>query len=218
MQGVFKLSARSGKRVRFYDVPYLPTVFLAVNMVMIHVGLPLLLAGEGFRWLKRRSALLPREFWFMVACYAYVALLANISSYGENMRFRLSIEPVIWAISTYLAAWLAPLVVRASRAHEWRNRYQPKSASRSVIWRVHFEDRGILNYYPFSRPFLPLSAPFLPLFCGSRGACVNPWEHREPAWEIRFKSSTLRAFPGHGSGQRDRGGSCGGLNTETVSA
>jgi hypothetical protein len=62
------------------------------------------------RRLLGKTGLLPIAFYFLVSCYAYAALVMNISDHGENMRFRLSIEPIIWIITTFALTRLAAVV------------------------------------------------------------------------------------------------------------
>jgi hypothetical protein len=47
----------------------------------------------------------------------------NISDHGENMRFRLSIEPIIWIITTAALTHLAAVV--GSRCRSQRKEHTP---------------------------------------------------------------------------------------------
>ena len=85
---------------------------LALNLITLHTLTVLLLvwalAGVVCR---RRSRVLPEGFLFLIGIYAYAAFVMNIAEYGENMRFRLSVEPVIWLVSV----WSLTIVWRAAR-------------------------------------------------------------------------------------------------------
>jgi len=61
------------------------------------------------RRLARRTPLLGSDFYFMLACYSYAAFVMNLSEHGEDMRFRLSVEPLIWVISVYAYTKLVSL-------------------------------------------------------------------------------------------------------------
>jgi hypothetical protein len=73
------------------------------SMIGVHVALPLLgvLALAG-RLGGRRTAVDPVRGGVLAGLattYVYLALLSSLTEYGENMRYRFSIEPVIWLIT-----------------------------------------------------------------------------------------------------------------------
>jgi len=41
----------------------------------------------------------PSGFGFLILIYLYLAGVSSLVEYGENMRFRLEVEPIIWAIA-----------------------------------------------------------------------------------------------------------------------
>jgi hypothetical protein len=51
----------------------------------------------------------------MLGVIVYVALVSNLAEYGENMRFRLTVEPLIWVSS----AWGVKIAYEAVR-NVWR--------------------------------------------------------------------------------------------------
>lgn len=113
---------KEARPIDIYALPYLPILILILNLVVLHSVVPGLLIGDLARRLIGKTGMLPREFYFLVTCYAYAALVMNISDHGENMRFRLSIEPVIWIITTYALTHLAAFVVSMSRTYRKENR------------------------------------------------------------------------------------------------
>ncbi len=108
-------------RSRFYALPYLPILVLLVNLVVLHSVVPSLVVGDLVRRLLGKPPLLPTEVYFLLTCYVYAALIMNISDHGENMRFRLSIEPIIWIITlvalTHLAAVVGSLFRSQRKEH-----------------------------------------------------------------------------------------------------
>jgi len=79
-------------------LPVLPLLLHAVNMLALHL-LPVL--APGFHWRNGglRAGSWPPGFGFLPLLYVYLALVCNLVEYGENMRFRLEVEPLVWAIS-----------------------------------------------------------------------------------------------------------------------
>ena len=85
-------------------------------LVGVHVALPLL----AVLWLVHRLRSLRTQdpvgqvrgiaLVAAVTMYVYLALLSSLVEYGENMRYRFSIEPVIWLIATLSIAEGARLV------------------------------------------------------------------------------------------------------------
>lgn len=94
----------------FFTIPYLPMLMLIVNVWVMHGLLPILLCGHVVARCVRRPGVVPHEWWFLLSCYAYVALTANLAEHGENMRFRLGVEPLIWALSVATIARLPSIL------------------------------------------------------------------------------------------------------------
>jgi hypothetical protein len=93
-----------GKPGRLFTLSYFPTVMLVVNVLVIHLGLPVLLAVAV---LGRRGRVLPREGCLIAVVFLYAAFVYNLAEHLENMRFRLNVEPLIWVLSTVVlvSAW-----------------------------------------------------------------------------------------------------------------
>ena len=85
-----------GRPGRLFCIPYLPTVMLIVNILVVHIGLPFLLA---ISVLRRGTQILPLEGFLIAAVFLYVGFVYNLSEHGENMRFRLNVEPLLWILS-----------------------------------------------------------------------------------------------------------------------
>jgi hypothetical protein len=101
---------KQARPIAIYALPYLPILVLLVNLVVLHSIVPGLIVGDLVRRLMGKPGILPTEFYFLVSCYVYAALIMNISDHGENMRFRLSIEPIIWIIAMAALTHLAAVV------------------------------------------------------------------------------------------------------------
>ena len=102
----------SRKQAQFFTVPYVPSLILLANVVVMHILGPGLVLYAMACWWKCRRSILSRTFLYLLICYLYVAVLANLPEYGENMRFRLSVEPVVWLISVSSLALVADEVTR----------------------------------------------------------------------------------------------------------
>jgi len=105
--GFTKIQPNEVVAVPLLVLPVFPLVIHAVNVLCLH-GLPVLAAI--LYWQRKKPGALswPKGFGFLVLLYLYLAALCNLVEYGENMRFRLEVEPVIWAISAVCLrlAWL----------------------------------------------------------------------------------------------------------------
>jgi len=112
---------KQARPIDIYALPYLPILVLLVNLLVLHSVVPGLMVGDLVRRLMGKPGILPTEFYFLVSCYVYAALIMNISDHGENMRFRLSIEPIIWIITllalTHLAALVGSITAFKAREH-----------------------------------------------------------------------------------------------------
>jgi len=98
-----------------YSLTVLPTLFWMRNIVAFHVLAPILLLAGAARWVRHRRTGLPIGYLFMLGVIVYVALVSNLAEYGENMRFRLTVEPLIWVSS----AWGVKIAYEAVR-NVWR--------------------------------------------------------------------------------------------------
>lgn len=96
MQGTMQNKSR--RRICFYTVPYIPSLALIINLVVLHLITPLVVLYRLWSPKKPEHGL---SLLFLFLCYLYAAFVMNLPEYGENMRFRLSIEPMIWLISVY---------------------------------------------------------------------------------------------------------------------
>jgi hypothetical protein len=92
-----------GRPARLFALAYFPTVMLAVNVLVIHLGLPVLFAVAV---LRRRGRVLPREGCLIAVVFLYAAFVCNLADHLETMRYRLSVEPLIWILSiVILVKW-----------------------------------------------------------------------------------------------------------------
>jgi hypothetical protein len=66
--------------------------------VAVHLLLPLLLALDFWRRRRGRGGLLPEGSGVLAWTVGYGLVLFNIADAGENMRFRLAIEPELIAV------------------------------------------------------------------------------------------------------------------------
>jgi hypothetical protein len=67
----------------------------AVSIVVLHLLFPLILGVWLWRRARGRAAVLPQGFWVLAASTLYGVVVFNAVDVGENMRFRLTIEPAI---------------------------------------------------------------------------------------------------------------------------
>jgi hypothetical protein len=104
-----------GKSIRFFTLPCVPGLIHVLTFVVMHSVVPIVAAVGIIQLCARREEGVPREFFFLLATYVYLAMVANIAEYGENMRFRLSVEPVIWLISVWSLMLMYPLAGRLVR-------------------------------------------------------------------------------------------------------
>jgi hypothetical protein len=84
-----------------WSLTVLPTLFWMRNILALHVLAPALLVFAAARRACRRKAELPLPYLFMLSAIGYVTLVANLAEFGENMRFRLSVEPIVWLASAF---------------------------------------------------------------------------------------------------------------------
>lgn len=87
-----------------FALPYAPLLVYLYNVAALHALGPLLLVAAA--WLRRdageRGALA-----FLYLVFLYGAVVSSIGDHGENNRFRLAIEPLIWLLGAAIAlGWL----------------------------------------------------------------------------------------------------------------
>lgn len=101
MSGTYPRVSRSP--AEFYTPRWLDPLVLIAMVIGVHVLAPFLLILWAVRFLCGASgAALPRAAGVLTMAagiYAYFAAVASIGDYGENMRFRLDVEPIIWLIA-----------------------------------------------------------------------------------------------------------------------
>lgn len=103
---------KMGKPIRFFTLSIVPELIHILNLIIMHFVVPIV-AGVGMAfYLRSYKRTIPVEFFFILAIYLYLAMVSNIAEYGENMRFRLSVEPIIWLISTWGIMLAYPIVRR----------------------------------------------------------------------------------------------------------
>lgn len=85
-------------------IPFAPQLVSLLALAMLH-SLPLIAAYIRIKKGSLRDAF-PTGFSFLLLLYIYVAGICNLVEYGENMRFRLAVEPVIWSIGIITACTL----------------------------------------------------------------------------------------------------------------
>lgn len=93
------------KRPIQINLPTIPLfAFDAFCFIVLHIGLPLILLADFALRLARRPALLDAKLLVLMAVVGYGSVVFNLVEIGENMRFRLSVEPEIIALSLGLVA------------------------------------------------------------------------------------------------------------------
>ena len=84
---------------------------LLANLIGVHLLLPLAVLGAVLRG-RTRGSVAPSRSPRLVAlvvlatAYAYLAFFSSVGDYGENMRFRIGVEPLIWMITIVAAGEL----------------------------------------------------------------------------------------------------------------
>jgi len=97
---------------RFFTLRWLEPFVLLLTMAGVHVLAPIaLLPGLGRQ--GNRSALV-----LLLLPYVYLAAVSSVGEYGENMRFRIAVEPTVWLITIQSIA----IVLRTASAHGRRLR------------------------------------------------------------------------------------------------
>lgn len=104
-------------------LPAFPLLMQALNLLLVH-GLLVFAAA----YFVVRRGLPVGEVWcqlsFPLLCIFYVAVMTSLVEYGENMRFRMEVEPLIWAVAAVVLRefylWLCRVV---------EGRHRPPGAS-----------------------------------------------------------------------------------------
>ena len=71
----------------------------AISILALHVLLPILLAIDFWRRRRKRSPFLPYGTLILLAAVCYGLMLFSVAEGGENMRFRVAIEPEVIALT-----------------------------------------------------------------------------------------------------------------------
>ncbi|RJP71085.1 MAG: hypothetical protein C4532_08040 [Candidatus Abyssobacteria bacterium SURF_17] len=90
-----------GRSACFFTVPALPVLMLGANIIAVHIIAPIILICSAISVLRGRKALFGREYFYLLGTLIYCILVMNLPDHGENMRFRLSVEPLIWLFSIF---------------------------------------------------------------------------------------------------------------------
>ena len=105
------------KPTSLYTLRWLEPFVLVLNLISVHVLLPLL----AIWWLASRLRRPPSDRFdplrmsaLLVAAifYGYLAALVNLVETAENMRYRLEVEPMIWLISLICVTELTGILRR----------------------------------------------------------------------------------------------------------
>jgi hypothetical protein len=130
-------SPRGFVPVRLNTLSFLAPLVLMLNVISIHVPLPLV----ALVWVVQRSrrlraaALDPQRMAVLLVAavvYVYLASVANFVETAENMRYRLEVEPVIWVITLICLGELGRLIGAALRRQSYMpsTNHEPVAASR----------------------------------------------------------------------------------------
>ena len=68
-----------------------------INLFVLHILAPSIIIYVCTQ--QKRRHLLKKTYGYSVGCLLYAVVVMNLPEYGENMRFRLSVEPLIWFLS-----------------------------------------------------------------------------------------------------------------------
>ena len=105
------------RRTSIGTLPWLEVPRLLAEVLGVHVLAPLAALG----WLRRRRGLREPDatrgavLLVCAALYGYLAMASSVGEYGENMRFRLGVEPLVWVLSLLGAAGSWQLVLACVR-------------------------------------------------------------------------------------------------------
>ncbi len=118
------------KQINLLSISILPIIALTFNILAIHILSPFFICCWLINFKKSITKQIVRlDYIFMAAIFMYAVLVYNICEYGENMRYRFSVEPVIWIMSVYSGVcltrllqtrkWLFFPVSAANREKQW---------------------------------------------------------------------------------------------------
>lgn len=106
--------------ISLYTLRWAEVPLLVLNLIGVHLLLPLLTAALLVRWVGGLGGVVDRRrlaaLVVAVAAYGYLAGLVNLIETAENMRYRLEVEPVIWVITLICVTELAALARATARA------------------------------------------------------------------------------------------------------
>jgi hypothetical protein len=88
---------RSFSPANFYTLRWAEPCFFVAYIVGVHIRSPLALQATSFRRPQLHDS--GTRTGQLLMLYAYLALGSSLGEYGENMRFRIAVEPVIWLIT-----------------------------------------------------------------------------------------------------------------------
>jgi len=81
-------------------LPVLPGLVALIAMIMLHIAT---LGAIGSLFIRQWRHLYPVETTsYLLVTFFYLAALSSIAEFGENMRFRLPVEPVVWIVAVIL--------------------------------------------------------------------------------------------------------------------
>jgi len=121
--GTYPALAR--RPARLWTLRWLEPAWLLAETSAVHVLVPLLGVAWAIRRLRGGGALDPavrRRALAIVVCWTlvgYVALVSSIGELGENMRFRLGAEPLVWTVTVLAWAEAARLVRGRQNLRKW---------------------------------------------------------------------------------------------------
>lgn len=98
-------------------IPFAPQLATFFVLVAVH-SVPFVAAYIYLRKRSLQQAAFPAGFSFLLLLYIYVAGISNLVEYMENMRFRLPVEPIAWAIGTVAIVALIRYARSAARTRE----------------------------------------------------------------------------------------------------
>jgi len=91
MRGTFP--RRQFEPTRFFTLRWFEPFTLLITMLGVHLLAPIALFQRRARREDRHTLLL------LLLPYTYLAALSSLGEWGENMRFRIEVEPIIWLIT-----------------------------------------------------------------------------------------------------------------------
>jgi hypothetical protein len=105
-------SDKIGKPIKFFTLPTIPGLIHILTVIVMHFVVPIVAVFGIISTYARYQQVIPIQFFFILSTYLYLAIVSNIAEYGENMRFRLGVEPVIWLITIWSLILVYPLAYK----------------------------------------------------------------------------------------------------------